>query len=126
MLIDTRSTRPQAHFPINVMGRDITLSDELREFVQRRLTTALGRFAAKLRDVDVWFEDVNGPRRGVDIRCRVVLRLKSGRHAIATAHAANAFAAIARAADRAGATLAKRSERLWMARQGRTLRRGLG
>ena len=52
MLIDTRSTRPQAHFPINVMGRDITLSDELREFVQRRLTTALGRFAAKLRDVE--------------------------------------------------------------------------
>ena len=42
------------------------LSDDLREHAQRRLPFALRRFQDQIRNVRLWFEDVNGPRRGID------------------------------------------------------------
>ncbi len=120
MPFSTRFAPSRGTLPVSVVGRDGGVSGELHHFAHRRLSTALGHFAARVRDVDVWLEDVNGPRRGVDKRCRISLRLKSGGQATATAHAANEFAALARAAERAGAILTRRTTRTWMGRQRRS------
>lgn len=43
-------------------------SDALRQYVERRLRFALGRFAHRLDQLQVRLEDVNGPRGGLDQR----------------------------------------------------------
>lgn len=47
------------------------VSDALREYIERRLQLALDRFDHRLDRIHVRLEDVNGPRGGVDKRCRV-------------------------------------------------------
>lgn len=59
--------------------RTITADDkELRTRVAEALETALGRLGQRLRRVDVYLTDVNGPRGGPDKRCRIVARLATG------------------------------------------------
>lgn len=53
--------------------RGLTPTDDLRAHVSRRLNFALDRFADDLRRVRVLVADVNGPRGGVDKRCRIEL-----------------------------------------------------
>jgi putative sigma-54 modulation protein len=47
------------------------LSSGLAELTEHRLQRALGRFATRVRRVRVCLNDVNGPRGGVDKRCRM-------------------------------------------------------
>jgi putative sigma-54 modulation protein len=46
----------------------------VRAHVERRIGFALARFSDQLGSVLVRLDDVNGPRGGVDKRCRVLLR----------------------------------------------------
>jgi putative sigma-54 modulation protein len=43
----------------------------LAELTKHRLQRALGRFASRVRRVRVCLNDVNGPRGGIDKRCRM-------------------------------------------------------
>lgn len=47
------------------------------DFVQRRLEFALGRFAGRIRSLQVRLSDVNGPRGGRDKKCLIAVRLTS-------------------------------------------------
>jgi hypothetical protein len=44
---------------------------ELRRRIHRRLGERLGKFAGHIERLSVRFEDVNGPRGGVDVACRI-------------------------------------------------------
>jgi putative sigma-54 modulation protein len=63
------------------MTTDIHLSSgiddtpELREHIERRLGFALGRFGDKVTRVSVHLVDQNGPKGGVDIRCKIQVHL---------------------------------------------------
>lgn len=46
-------------------------SGAIVEHVQRRTRFALAHLAERIRSVVIRFEDVNGPKSGVDKRCRV-------------------------------------------------------
>jgi len=48
--------------------------DTLREQIERRVGFALSRFSDELSTVLVRLDDLNGPKGGVDKRCRVHLR----------------------------------------------------
>jgi hypothetical protein len=61
------SERVTAH--VRVFGAD--LSGRQREDVARKLGTKLGKFGSAIERVSVRVADVNGPRGGVDQRCRV-------------------------------------------------------
>jgi len=54
-----------------IHSRKIALPRTLRDHVERRLGFALGRFENRIDRVTVWLEDLNGPRGGVDKRCRI-------------------------------------------------------
>ena len=59
--------------------RTITDTDkELRGRVAEALETALAPVQSRLRWVDVYLTDVNGPKGGPDKRCRVVAHLPTG------------------------------------------------
>jgi hypothetical protein len=79
----------------------------LREYTTRRLSFALRRFDHRVRRITVRFIDVNGPRRGLDSRCSMVLDLVGGRRIVVEATTAWPFASVARAATRLNAVVRK-------------------
>ena len=83
-----------------IHARKIPLPQTLRDHVERRLSFALGRFGNRIDRVTVWLEDLNGPRGGVDKRCRIEARvLRSGRLQVEVTDA-EIEPAVDRAADR--------------------------
>lgn len=86
---------------LTVKTRGVALTGELLRTVQGSVCAAIGRFADRVVAVFVWIEDINGPRGGMDTRCRITLQLTRGGQIAASAVAANGFAAIGHAANRA-------------------------
>ena len=92
---------------IELKFRGLTPTNELRAHVSRRLDFALDRFSEDLRRVSVLVSDVNGPRGGVDKRCRV--ELVSSRCGTLVVHrdSGDVVSAIDEACDLARRTLAR-------------------
>jgi hypothetical protein len=93
---------------IQLRGQGTELSVALRAHAERCLGFALRRFAGRIDRVTVWLEDVNGPRGGVDKRCRIAVRLRPTGAAFVAKSAGDAYVAIGRAAGRAGAAVARK------------------
>jgi hypothetical protein len=89
--------------------------DELHDFTTRRLGFALGRFGSLVAKVRVSVSDENGPRGGVDKRCRIEVRGPARLAVVIEDQAEDERTAIGRAVDRAGRSfaraLARRRER---------------
>lgn len=96
---------------ITVHGRNIEVSDALREYVQFRLSFALGRFESRVARATVRLTDVNGPRGGVDKRCRILVALGSAGSLATEDTDPNLHTAIDRAAGAAGVAVARALER---------------
>lgn len=74
----------------------------------RRAELKLSRFADVIREVILTIRDINGPRGGLDTRCKVQILLKSRLKIITSETAVNEKDAIAGSLDRATRTLARR------------------
>jgi len=93
---------PGAHeLHFSLQARGLRLTNTHRREVRRILTSALGRFEHRLRTVRVWLEDVNGPRGGVDNRCRIDIEFRPRGVISVSATASDELAAAAKAANRA-------------------------
>jgi ribosome-associated translation inhibitor RaiA len=75
-------------------------------YARRRANLALDRFIERIDVLLLKFEDLNGPKGGIDKRCTIEVK---GRFAprIASASAPNYFAATARAFDKIERSLAR-------------------
>jgi hypothetical protein len=93
---------------VQLRGQGTELSVALRAHAERCLAFALRRFARRIDRVTVWLEDVNGPRGGVDKRCRIAVRLRPNGVAFVAKSATDAYVAIGRAAGRAGTVVARK------------------
>lgn len=83
-----------------IHGKNIAITAPLRAHVERKLRFALDRVEHRVHTVRVRFDDVNGPRGGVDKRCIIQLRGDRG-WVIRTEHTApDTLAALATATDR--------------------------
>lgn len=91
-------------------GADVA-DPTLRPHIERKLLFALGRFWRRIERVDVRLSDDNGPRGGIDKRCRLQVSLRSMDPLVVTAVDADFHGAISRAADKAGQALVRRIER---------------
>ena len=109
---------------IEVRFRGVDPSDALRRHAVRRIHFHLSRFAPEIRAVMVRLEDQNGPRGGVDKRCRVLVRGPRIGAATLADLSADAYAAIDRAVLRIGRTVARSLARGRARRTGTALRRG--
>ena len=68
----------------SVSGDRVQVTTDLREYIDRRLYFALGRFGTAIDNVSVRVGDTNGPRGGVDKHCQIVVKLRaSGSNPIA-------------------------------------------
>lgn len=80
----------------------ISNTEELRDFVRRRLRFALGRLDGAVTRVSVRLLDVNGPKGGCDKVCKMIVRTSAGSNVVVEETHGDLFAAISKAADRAG------------------------
>jgi hypothetical protein len=111
-----------APFEISVRST-AAMEPALLRRVERRVRTALRRFAAHIRAVRVQLADVNGPRGGVDKECTIAIRLDAPRRLLLIEDTDSQFGVAAdRAADRAGHAVARviDANREWSARRVRT------
>ncbi|MGB4946891.1 MAG: HPF/RaiA family ribosome-associated protein [Candidatus Competibacter denitrificans] len=96
---------------IHIRASGIVLTDEVREYVERRLQFAFGWADERLLYVAVRLSDENGPRGGEDKRCRIQINFAGAPNLVVDDTEADLYVAIDRAADRAGRSVARRLER---------------
>ena len=96
---------------LELRARHLTLKPRLRQLCDRYLFYALGRFEDRIRRVQLWIEDVNGPRGGRDLRCRLRICLRRGGSFSVAWLAERAEAAIDEVFDRARSALLRRIQR---------------
>jgi len=97
ILLRTKGLRPTQH---------------LLEHVHRRLAFALARFGTRISAVRVLLADENGPRGGVDKRCRVVVDLPHRGRVRIEESGADTVPVVDIAADRAARTVQRLLNRL--------------
>jgi hypothetical protein len=100
MATNLRLPNNYREIPLSVQSRGLALTKRHREAVRRILVSTLGRFAGRIRAIQVWLEDVNGPRGGLDIRCRIDIDLRPRGRISVSALATDEFSATAKAAAR--------------------------
>lgn len=91
---------------VTIHAKGVALTSQLRQYIRGRLRVALGRVGAGLERVDVFLEDLNGPRGGVDKRCAVEIAGGGGVQ-VFEQRDADVFAAVHVAFDKARTAVAR-------------------
>lgn len=94
-----------------IRGSMAELDRASRDRVEHRFRSALSRFAARLGRVTVYLTDLNGPRGGLDKRCRVVAALKGSGPVSVENTESDLIAAVDQSADRVGQAVGRKLDR---------------
>jgi len=97
---------------INIQARGFRLTSALRQYVLSKLEKILQRYRNQSPKVSVTLQDINGPRGGEDMRCRILLTLDGQRTLVIQETAEDMYDAIAVAASRAKWAVNRQFERL--------------
>ena len=95
----------------DIQSQGFTLTDSLRDYLTKRLAYSLNHGERHIARVTVRLSDINGPRGGADKRCFIEVRLKQLPAVVVEDTEPDLYAAIDRAAERAGRTLTRRLAR---------------
>lgn len=87
---------------IQLHGREFLVTDAIREHAERHLRFALTRFGADVRRVTVELSELAGPGCGRGKICRIDMALRRSENVVIENLDADVYAAITRAAERAG------------------------
>ena len=87
---------------LEMHGANFELDDELKDYAARRLRFALGRLSGRIDRVSIRVSDVNGPRGGVDKRCRIAVTLVPRGEVMVEGSGHDPFILVAREAKRIG------------------------
>ncbi|MBX7106316.1 MAG: HPF/RaiA family ribosome-associated protein [Gemmataceae bacterium] len=96
---------------LNIHSQGMSIDSTIRERIDRRLGFALGRFGDRIGRVTVNLTDLNGPRGGIDNRCRIVVEILGQERAVVEDTDFDLHAVIDRAADRIGQAVYRKLER---------------
>ena len=96
---------------MTIQASGFEMTGALRAYTEQRLATALGWAREHMHKLIVSLSDINGPRGGVDKRCKIQVQLGGGRGVIIEDTEADLYAAIDRAAERADRALVRQVER---------------
>jgi len=96
---------------LEIVARNIELTDTLRAYAQKRIKFALGTRFDQLKRVYVRLSDINGPRGGRDQRCQILVSIPRLKDVLIEDTQSNLFVAIDRAVDRASRTVNRRLAR---------------
>jgi hypothetical protein len=96
---------------IAIHSKKITLDQQEKSHLIRRVQFALGRFASRISNVSVKVSDLNGPRGGIDKRCRLAARVQGLGEVIVQDDDAELQPLVDRIAERMGHLIGRRLER---------------
>ncbi len=96
---------------IEMQARNFQITKPLRNHIKKRLGFALNAGTEQIQRVLVRLSDINGPRGGADKRCKIHLVIPRVPDIVVEDTEANLYAAIDRAANRAGRALRRRVTR---------------
>lgn len=80
--------------PAAIRVTGVNLEPEHRDYIRKRLGSKLGKYATSVERVSVRVRDVNGPRGGVDLQCRIKVVLSALPSIVVTQQAATLEAAV--------------------------------
>lgn len=107
----TAGATPVSATPLRIHVAGPHLEPAEKHKVREVLGRRLWRFAGDITRATVRFEDINGPRGGVDTVCRIKLSIVGLSHVIVEARDLEALAAFRRAATSARAAVTRAMER---------------
>ena len=96
---------------VEIRGRRIEVTDQLRAHGERSLAFALARFGMRIESVTVYLVDVDGPRGGVDKCCRIDVKLRPAGRVFVEEAASGLHTALDRAAGRVGRSVGRKLRR---------------
>ncbi len=96
---------------LEIHARNVRVTEKLRTHIERKLNFALGRFEPRIDRLSVHVEDVNGPRGGMDKKCRLLASVRPSYRVVVEETNEDIYAGVARAAERMGQAIRKRIER---------------
>jgi putative sigma-54 modulation protein len=96
---------------LEIRGRDVDITNTLRDHIERRLGFALGRFAQRIKRVLVCVGELNGPRGDIDKGCRVAIRLVPSTTVVMEERDSDVYVAIDRVAGKADGYMGRRLKR---------------
>lgn len=67
----TAGRTPAPLTPANIRVDGVRLDEEDRAYIRRRLGEKLGKYASAIERVTVRVRDINGPKGGIDLQCRI-------------------------------------------------------
>jgi ribosomal subunit interface protein len=97
---------------IEIHAREFSLTQSLRNHVERRLGFALSTRYDSIKRILVRLSDINGPRGGNDKCCQLHVILPGQADVVIQDTQSDLYTAIDRAADRARRTLSRKLSRL--------------
>lgn len=97
---------------IVIQANGFVLTEALKSYTEQRLSMALGWAGDRMRKLAVSLSDINGPRGGIDKRCRILVQLGKGQEVVIEDTEADLYLAIDRAAERADRAVVRRIERI--------------
>ena len=86
---------------VHMVARDFQLTPLLRQYLERRLRFAFSPMLARVEGIAVRLRDLNGPRGGRDMACRVCVRLPGRPEVVVNEVRENLYNAIDLAVKRA-------------------------
>jgi ribosome-associated translation inhibitor RaiA len=97
---------------IELHSKHLNVSEELQQYIHRRLEFALGDRFDIIKRINVNLSDINGPKGGEDKRCLLVIKLKRQTDLVIETIHTHLHAAIDESAERANRGVVKRIKRL--------------
>lgn len=109
---------------LEIRGRQVEITDPIREYIERRIAFALDRFAEKIRTVKLRVQDVNSSRGGVDKYCRLAISFMYSSPIAVESCDSSINGAVARASGKVRSLIARHFGRRRKSRRARRPERG--
>jgi len=97
---------------VQILDRNIGITAAQQEHVDRCLQYAFGRFSAQIRSIEVSLTDVNGPKGGDDLQCRMKVVLQGKGDLLVEGKGVSVEVVVSETADRAALAVSRRFDRL--------------
>jgi putative sigma-54 modulation protein len=97
---------------VQILDRNIGITAAQQEHVDRCLQFAFGRFSNQIRSIEVSLTDVNGPKGGDDLQCRMKVVLQGKGDLLVEGKGVSVEAVFSETADRAALAVSRRLDRL--------------